>query len=373
MIRASLALGVLLLPCAFAQFKSYKTQEDYCRDNPKAPTCIKTGPMDLSSITNPGYHNPNAKSSPSRATKPRPTPQAMPALVNLPPQTGLQDWRFSHTSPAMLMNINITSLAASPLWNNIAPSLGLTPGDLGNVRAALTGVGQLLVSIVPNGRLAPSVLTLAKGQIDGALGDWLKSGGGSQALRLDPITLLVGDPNALAFAKMRLRNADARASSTLQATATEEAMKYDLWVGLDPRQLASMASVFGTPSTNALNAFAQLRGISLGFYLRDQIRIEALVEAPSPEIAERMLAAYENAPQQETGQIWTSVEGTRLRYIEIVDPAKLSNSPMFDDAISKTMLVKLAPLFQSLARQSPSKAPVAPRPSTGAIVIQGLN
>ena len=64
MIRASVVIGLLLLPAAFAQFKTYKNQEDYCRDNPKMPTCIKTGPIDLSTVTNPGKYNPNAKSSP---------------------------------------------------------------------------------------------------------------------------------------------------------------------------------------------------------------------------------------------------------------------------------------------------------------------
>src|SRR2546427_654510 len=53
-------------------FKSYKNQEDYCRDNPKMPTCIKIGPVgDLTGI---GIYKPPtgapASSGSARGTAP---------------------------------------------------------------------------------------------------------------------------------------------------------------------------------------------------------------------------------------------------------------------------------------------------------------
>src|SRR5258708_3298300 len=103
MLRASVVIGVLLLPAAFGQFKSYKNNEEYCRDNPKMPTCINKGPIDFSSITNPGYYDPNKKSTPSRGATQHRTTQSQPAQISLPAQVALQDWRFSHPTPAMLI------------------------------------------------------------------------------------------------------------------------------------------------------------------------------------------------------------------------------------------------------------------------------
>jgi hypothetical protein len=341
----------------------WKNQDDYCRDNPKMPTCIKTGPIDLSTI-NPVYKPSTGPSRPVGGTR-RTTPSSsMPDMAPAPP-VALEGWRFSHSAPALLISVNIASLLKSPVWNPILPAAA---------RSALSEIGQLLISVDANGAANPSVLMLAKGNIDGALGAWLRSSAGMDARRLDAITLLIGDAHSLQFADLRLRGPVARQTSNLlQQTATREALKYDLWIGIDPRRLVSMAAAFGARPNPAMNGLANLRGISLGIYLRDEIRVEALMDAPSPEIADRMLAAYQEQQQQgKAGRVWTTVEGARLRYVEIAQLSQLTESPLFDPDTARIIQPHIDRLIQSLSSLAQPPAP-APKPaSTGPIVIQGL-
>jgi hypothetical protein len=348
----------------FAQptpFKSYKNQEEYCRENPKMPTCINGAPIDVSTIT--GVYKPSTAPVRTGSTVRRQSPPDMSPVAPVVP-VALQDWRFSHSAPALLVSVNIASLLKSPVWSTMLPQ---------NARAVLGEVGQLLISVEPNGGATPSVLMLAKGYIDGALGSWLRSGAEMQAKRLDAITLLVGDAHSLQFADLRLRSAR-QTSNLLQQTATREALKYDLWIGVDPKHLPSIAAAYGARSNPTINALSNLRGISLGVYLRDQVRVEALMEAPSAEIAGRMLAAYQEQPRENT-QVWKTVEGTQLRYIEISELKQLTESPLFDADTARIIQPQIDRLIRSLAGLTAQPASVvAPKPpSSGLIVIQGLD
>src|SRR6185503_19056253 len=96
----------------------------------------------------------------------------------------------------------------------------------------------------------------------------------------------------------------------LQQTATLESMKYDVWVGIDPRFLPAVGSMMGIAPNPTMSLLTNLRGVSLGIYLRDQIRVEAEVEAPSAEMAQRMLAAHQQQQKDPKSQEWVTVEGT---------------------------------------------------------------
>src|SRR5207244_1689640 len=130
------------------------------------------------------------------ATRPQTIrPQAAPDFSSITP-VALQDWRFSHSSPALLISVNIASLLRSPVWNNLLPA---------NARSALSEIGQVLISIEANSTTSPSVLMLARGSIDDPMGMWLRSSADTDAKRLDAMTLLIGDPRSLQFADLRLR------------------------------------------------------------------------------------------------------------------------------------------------------------------------
>src|SRR5258706_15326133 len=132
MIRILFAVIGLTLRCSsgFAQsaggFKSYKTREDYCRDNPKMPTCIDGRPIKNIDLGTVGIYKPptggSATSGAARGTA-RPQQHQQPAQARSAVEITLQDWRFSHQSPAMLININIKSLLQSPIWTTLFSAL----------------------------------------------------------------------------------------------------------------------------------------------------------------------------------------------------------------------------------------------------------
>jgi hypothetical protein len=367
MIRTILGFATLALLSSSVDgqssnpFKSYKTQEEYCSDNPQMPTCIGGKPIDLSKGLSGTLYKPPT-------TKPAPSAKAEPGPVA---KVALEDWRFSHPAPAMLISINIGSLLRSPLLTNLFAASGAAVADIEKARAALSDVGQVLISVTANGTATPSVVMLAKGNIDGALGSLLRSESGMQAKRLDAITVLIGDSSSLAMASLRMRSPYARTTgNSLQQVATREALKYDAWIGFDPARLTSVASALGAAATPGMRSLGNLRGLSAGLYLRDQIRIEASLDAPSPDLAERMLAVYEKAGANRQGeQVWVTAEGAKLRYIEIMEANHLKSMHGLD-----MIAPQIGPLIRALATSGSAQQSATAAASKPAvpIVIQGL-
>src|SRR6266481_2275589 len=168
MIRSLIGFaGLTALACAsFGQssggFKSYKNQDDYCRDNPKMPTCIKMGPIPPGVLTGfpAGTPAPRVNPAPSqpRASRPPSTPSGSFGSTGPVSAMALHDWRFSHSSPSLLININIKSLLQSPIWKALFAGANVADADLEKARAALGDIGQILISISPNHTSSPSVL-----------------------------------------------------------------------------------------------------------------------------------------------------------------------------------------------------------------------
>jgi hypothetical protein len=120
-----------------------------------------------------------------------------------------------------------------------------------------------------------------------------------------------------------------------------------------------------------------LRGLSIGLYLRDQLRLEAVLETPSPDMAARMLAGYQQAEAQRKdpeAKIWAVAEGANLRFTEIVDASHLKEATAIDPAVSQMLAPQIASLMKALTGSKPQSASVAtPKASPGVIVIQGLD
>src|SRR5207249_244946 len=124
---------------------SYKAQEDYCRENPKMPTCINGRPIG-DALERTLYKPPAKTPSPGAGARGTSRSQARPEMSPVTEVT-LQDWRFSHPAPAMLISLNIGSLTRSPIWATLLPALGAAPEDIEKARVALSDVGQLLISV----------------------------------------------------------------------------------------------------------------------------------------------------------------------------------------------------------------------------------
>ncbi len=251
-------------------------QDKYCRDNPKDSSCGETKkPIDIEALTGPKYRPPGGVPStgaaPRRTARPNTAPEPMMPVA-------LHDWRFAHPSPALLLSVNIRSLLKSPIWGTLLP---VPVADLEKARPSLSAIGQILLSLNPGGTAAPSLLILAKGEVDGLAGAWLRSGEGLQAKRLDAVTMLVGDPQSLKFADLRMRGPATWSSSDRLLKSATDSMKYDAWIGVEPRYLSSLASAFGQQLSPAMAGLASLRSLSLGLYLRDHIRLEASFDTAS--------------------------------------------------------------------------------------------
>jgi hypothetical protein len=360
-------------------FKFYKNQEEYCRDKPQMPTCIKTGPVKLDAINGGLYKAP--KTAPAAPRTISPSTRSITPSMQSPTAVTLQDWRFSHISPAMLISINLGSLLKSPVWPALLSAWGVNvkPADMDKIRAGLSDVGQLLISVSPNGTATPGVLVLAKGNMDGPFGQWLRTGDGMQSKRLDAITVLMGDARSLEMASHRLRSTLTRSTSNaLQQAATREGLQYDAWFGVDPRLLTSLVRGRGGEVNQLVSSLANLRGVSFGIYLRDQIRLEVAMDTPSPEIADRMITAYNQKQLGSNnilgGQTWLTAEGARLRFIEIVDGRALKDIPGLDAGVAQMIGPQMGPLIQSLANINTASAAEPAKPSSpGAIVINGLS
>src|SRR6266851_1054638 len=109
-----------------------ETQEKYCRENPKDARCSGK-PIDFKP-----YHLPPSGSAPRRTSRPSASPMSAVPIG----QVALHDWRFAHSSPALLLSVNIGSLLKSPLWGTLLP---VSAPDLERARAALSGIGQILL------------------------------------------------------------------------------------------------------------------------------------------------------------------------------------------------------------------------------------
>src|SRR5262249_17101590 len=150
-----ISLTLLSLNCVGQStdpFKSYKNHEDYCRDNPKMPTCIKIGPVgNLSEI---GIYKGPIIGAPitgapeiGGGAAPR---TASPYQTSPAVEVPLHVWRFSHSSPAILVNVNIKSLLQSPIWAALFSTWTAgAEADLEKARLALSDIGQVLISISP--------------------------------------------------------------------------------------------------------------------------------------------------------------------------------------------------------------------------------
>lgn len=168
--------ALLFVSVSLAQpIKSWSSYEDYCHDNPHAPTCHDGKPLDISDAMKQYEYHPklgdSTVSAPTATRQVRTAPQvttlssraprsrasASPTVI----QIGELDWRFAHPHPDLLIGMDLESLLGSELMRTLlrgwAGKLGATPKEQDQMLAGLGDAKRILISIYNKDMLAMMV------------------------------------------------------------------------------------------------------------------------------------------------------------------------------------------------------------------------
>ena len=332
--------------------KSYKTQEAYCADNPKAPTCIKMKPLTVEML-NPGY-KPLPRSS---AATPRVTTVVPPAPTMI--VLGEPDWRFAHARADMLGGVNITGMVRSPIFRMLVGELvksGLV--SEADVESALSRAGDIeKVSISVR---AKDILVLMTGKLD-SMESLAKPGGGMSFHRVSADSILLGTEPSLSEAMRRLA-VPAPAATGQAKRAKDLSQVNDFWVTGSPSLLAT----FGTPARGG-----DIRDFTLSLQLRDQLRMDIVLNAPTPASAQRMFATYQQNARGKAlpGRQSAQLEGSAVHFVYTLQEAEVRAGlqEFMAGSGGKQMAALIAAGKQSVGESAPPRAQ-----SPGKVLIYGL-
>jgi hypothetical protein len=427
-MRRLFVVSVLALLCcaavaAQAQVKSYSSNEDYCADNPHAPTCSNGKPLKFDPKNNPMLrqmerncanfpdtkeckqlcaNNPNCKAAPSAANdkqtpqtrsaeaqQPSPAPASAyasrphsgPSIINIPGPpasasttvtTAHTDWRFAHPHPDALIAINAAALRQSPtlrgLLTQLAPSVNMTPDDVDSALAQTGDVDQFFISM----HGSDTLVVLQSGRINAPPAPvWLNNGMIAYGVSRNAI-VLGHEPSAGAAAQ---RVHSGGSPLTVSQIKAQEAS--DIWI-------------MGTRATlnqDNMQLFSLCDGLSnytLGVSLREGLKADLTLNYTTLAAARRTVAAIRGNPLPPEWPVHLSGEmvGTVVHIKVVVQQGELSQ------ALAKALVAPAAkPFLDVIARRiqhsgqmmvygpDGSKAvhtiPAAP-PPPGKLVIYGM-
>ena len=303
----------LLLPAVVAAqglgFKAYKTQEEYCLDNPKAPTCSNGKPFKMQDL-NKGLkaqppvvlnlHN-QGSSGPTVLT----LPQAQPRRPAEKPLQLQADWRFAHPRAELLAGVDVAALRESQtvrdLLAKLTGALQISPADLDRVRVHGGGIDQAWLSI-----RSDDCLLLLQGRLELPAG-FVKLPNGMSSYRISNTAAVLGREKSVIAAVQRLKTRTSAQPPAMQEIRQLSAGNQLWFIGsasllkeaLQQAQSGSpgktAAGAPGTPAAaQALDAVlkaSEITGFSVGMQLQDGFRMDALLKFASPAAARRMLAS----------------------------------------------------------------------------------
>ena len=368
MIRRLVALICLPALCSVAlcgQVKSYSSYEDYCADNPHAPTCTNGKPLKVQPLTMPhtpgagsdycAKHldqpmcanycrdNPNAATCKDRASNPsgntsqqqqqpwmpgsRSHPGPQMTVVNYGPESRASaaagkplllpaDWRFAHPHADVLLGINATALRQSPtlqaVLKQLAPSLKMTPDDIESALDETTGVDQYLISVHSG-----DVLMLLQGAQITAPPAPVRLNNGMLAYGVTKNSVLVGHDASASAANQRAHGAASAAALQMKA----QAVGNEVWV-MGTRATLNKANVPLPELAEGLSSYL------LGVSLRDGIKAELKLNYASPTAARRALASVQKSPMPREWPVHISSElaGSSVRLRVAVAQLEISQA-----------------------------------------------
>lgn len=356
---------VFLLPwglfaqSAPGQLKGYRTNEEYCADNPNMPTCIKGKPLNLESLK----VSPMSKGvvmqpkprrvEPVRSTRtpaPRPAAIVKPAMIKL----GQPDWRFAHPNADMMGGIRMRGMMQSAFGQaflaQMAGALQLRDSDISKVNGSMAGLDEICFS-----KKGDDMLILMTGDVN-KLEQQMSHG--PPGVRLQVISLdqaLMGKEAALLASARRL-SVDAAESVAVQR-ARKLAASNDIWIIGSARSFAGAGA----------RASSELSDFSLTLNMRDKLQIEAVLNTISPASAERILVGMKAGKFPTELAPTIDVQGTAVRLSLDVTQEQLA------EGLKK---VSADPRLTGLAvalRQGGKAAPAAtPERTDGKVRIIGL-
>jgi hypothetical protein len=355
--------AVLSATVMLPQIPVYKSYQDYCQQNPHAPTCKDGKPISMDESMKAvmeSHSQPVADATPGPDGTQESQPQTRyakgsPSDIRL----GEWDWRLVEPNADLLIGINMASMVESELARSIIrqwiEKLGATTEEQDKLLAKMSNLTRAVISV--HGK---EVLAVMMGHVD----DFREGpqAGGMQSMRVSVDTVAMGSPFALKFVRHRL-------SLPLSVTPRlKEAQRlsgmYHFWLWGKPSALAAFgqqgASGQGVKSGNPITA------LKFGVNLNNQFRMDLTMDTPSAEIAAKLAGSLLKKASRE---MQAAVEGTSV-HCSLVLSRDVALA-RFGGFITDDMGRQFATLLTA-ARQMAGQQPAPSRPP-GKIVIEGLD
>lgn len=397
----SIPVSLLVLSGAIAaQIKVYSTQEEYCRNNPTAPTCPNGKPIKMYDWTkaNPDLadcqkhpDSPNCKYSifsqqkGSASSQQRSTTTVPPSSVittttsasrtrpavsdpNLP-----ASWRFAQSNPDLLMGVNTAALRQSStlraLLAQIAPALQVKPADLESHLDETKDIDQVWVSGSGN-----DAIILLQGRTNFPSG-WTAMDKGMTAYRISKNAVLVGKQASVLAAAQRLSKPAALESAAVRQMR-QLGVDNDLW-------LVGTQNFLKQPQIAAVSE--GLSSYALSLSLRNGLQVGVHLKYASVDKARKVMAALHDSPPipESVAKLTREMEGSTIIATFAIGQAQLS------EAVDRALAAPWGKQLTAIAAKSMASAdqtviyglPGGPRqvettkpqtPPPGKLLIYGL-
>jgi hypothetical protein len=347
--------------------------EQYCKQNPKAFVCIDTKPQ-----SNPAP--PSKAQQPAAPVQPAVDPNAPkfviipdPPVEQLPGSKNLSlpaSWRFAHPHPDMMMAVNLTALRKSPaaqsLIEQLTTRLKMTPGELEAALEKIKGVDHYWASFDSG-----DTLILLQGKMDYPTG-FVNLGDGLTCYRISKTAVVLGHEASVAAAVQRLQQKAGAEPADLEQVK-QLGGEIDLWIQGTRAMLSKLKM---TAASNAPSSYL------LAASFHDGLRIDLQLNYASADEARRTVDTLRSSPVSSL-HMSGEIEGTTVRVSFAVDRAEVSN------AVGKVMATPQGKRFLSTVDESihnpdpmvvyglaggPKVLPpsATPPPPPGKMVIYGL-
>jgi hypothetical protein len=317
-------------------FKGGTTPQEFCRKFPNALACSSPDYLNGKGLNVTNGLTLDQKTldrltKPSSASPHRPKMDAVPVVA----PGGQVDWRFAHPNAAMLMSVNLRTLLSSPametVFNQISSQIGgqvpgIGPAELAKARAWMNNIDRLYIS-VQSATSNPQAVMIITGRFDNAFLSTLQVDPAKRAQFANASAILIGDPGSVAQATKRMTATDA--PNALVQTAGAWASRYDLWVMGSPALLPS-AALTGKKAAGVPDFASSIRSFSVGMTMASDVRVDAVLETTSPQVAEQMAAMIKSGAMQQAGMqeysknLHVSANGATLQISASVDQGQLT-------------------------------------------------
>lgn len=319
-------ITLTLVSGLFGQSRSV-AYDNYCRENPKMPTCVHrdlklTSPtIKLDGKLQERLGNKRYAPASRQAAEPRPALRMTAAPVK--PAKPEHLWRFIPPGTRMIIGIKMRVVRESEAWRSLMGQLkGLVPtGDTRGIFDSLDDIDEVWMTSSAAEKGEP--IGMMRGRFNSA--NWRRQIPAADRATPSIETLLLGTAPGIAAAKRRIAAVTSPAVE-ITGVAQKMAAEHDIWLVADSQEL--MANGL-KPSADAPPALAHVRGLALGVSLRDPLVAELRADTDSAEAAAQILewvrksAADSKDWQEIGGKLEFHQDGNAVEMRMVVDSAKV--------------------------------------------------